>query len=143
MEKFRTSAIILSIVFAAAAGPISIRLAQEAGMPSLVILAIRFWITIVLMAPFAWASTRASLRFLEKRDWPATVDEVEEYYRKVDEFRDPQYYKPWETPEDEPLPRRVEKFKPAEFIVYEDNDQSLISEDEVGGIDMNNIKSDD
>lgn len=63
-------AAIGAVVIAAAAGPNTIRLAQDAGAPSLVIIAIRLLLATAVLTPTMWrGETRRALRRLDGRDW--------------------------------------------------------------------------
>ncbi len=60
---------LVSLIFAAAAGPVAIRFAQLAGLPSVFIIAARLTLASGLMAPFVWRWHRPVLQQLSARDW--------------------------------------------------------------------------
>ena len=62
-------AALVSLIWAAAAGPVAIRFAQLDGLPSVFIIAARLTVASLLMAPFVWRWHRATLRQLRGQDW--------------------------------------------------------------------------
>jgi drug/metabolite transporter (DMT)-like permease len=60
---------ILVTIFAAAAGPIYIREAQLAGMPSLYIITARLFLTTVILFPFIWRKNQTNFQKLSPKDW--------------------------------------------------------------------------
>ena len=57
------------MIFAASAGPITIRQAQLVGVPSLIIMVGRLVLTSAVLAPFAWRKERTTWHSLRRRDW--------------------------------------------------------------------------
>lgn len=61
--------IILTIIFSAGVTPIAIRITQSEGMPSLVIVFIRLWLTSLGLAPILWTRYRRQLKQVTPRQW--------------------------------------------------------------------------
>ena len=61
--------IILTIVFSAGLTPIIIRITQNEGMPSLVIVLIRLWLISFALLPLIWTRYRADFLNLKPRQW--------------------------------------------------------------------------
>ena len=62
-------AAILSVIFAAAAGPVAIRFAQIAGLPSVYIIAARLTLASFILAPFVYRRYRDVIFQLRWQDW--------------------------------------------------------------------------
>ena len=62
-------AMLASVLFAAAIGPIFIRYGQQAGMPSLLIIALRLTIASVVLAPGILQKHRTELTHLNRKIW--------------------------------------------------------------------------
>ncbi len=60
---------LLAVIFAAATGPIAIRATQNAGVPSLFIIATRLIFTSLVLAPIVLKNDWATLKTLRRRDW--------------------------------------------------------------------------
>lgn len=69
MLQRRRLLIILTIVFSAGLTPIAIRVTQGEGMPSLVIVFIRLWLTSLALAPLLWTRYRRELLQVTPRQW--------------------------------------------------------------------------
>ena len=69
VAPLRAYFILLVIIFSAATGPIVIRATQNAGVPSLYIIATRLILTSLILAPFALKNDQVPLKALERRDW--------------------------------------------------------------------------
>ena len=69
MFERRRLLIILTIVFSAGLTPIAIRVTQGEGMPSLVIVFIRLWLTTLALAPLLWTRYRRELARVTPRQW--------------------------------------------------------------------------
>ncbi len=63
----KTVLIVLSIIFSAGVTPIIIRITQEQGMPSLVIVFIRLWIVSLGLTPIIWRHYQKELFALSKK----------------------------------------------------------------------------
>lgn len=69
MFDSRRLIIILTIVFSAGVTPIAIRITQSEGMPSLVIVFIRLWLTSLGLLPLLWTRYRRELLQVTPRQW--------------------------------------------------------------------------
>ena len=58
-------------LFAASYGPITIREAQAEGVPSVVIIAARLWLSVLILTPAVWRQSRAGAEFgrMTRRHW--------------------------------------------------------------------------
>jgi len=61
--------IILTVIFSAGVTPIVIRITQNAGMPSLVIVFIRLWLITFLLFPLIWTRHRQQLMAVTPKQW--------------------------------------------------------------------------
>ena len=61
--------VLVVMIFAASAGPITIRQTQLVGVPSLVIIAARLVLASVVLAPFAWKEEPKMWRKLRRKEW--------------------------------------------------------------------------
>ncbi len=57
------------LIFAATTAPIYIRFAQNAGVPSLAIIAFRLILGTILLTPFAWQQHHVELKSMSRQDW--------------------------------------------------------------------------
>ena len=57
------------MIFAASAGPITIRQAQLVGVPSLIIIVMRLVLTSAVLAPFAWQEEPKIWQKLQRKEW--------------------------------------------------------------------------
>ena len=57
------------LIFAATTAPIYIRFAQDAGVPSLSIIAWRLILGTILLTPFAWRQHSSELKSMSRQDW--------------------------------------------------------------------------
>jgi drug/metabolite transporter (DMT)-like permease len=64
---------LVSVVFSAASAPIAIRIAQSHGVPSIYIIALRLWITVVIMAPLAGRDIVEMPGRTDKKTWGLIV----------------------------------------------------------------------
>ena len=64
-----TDLALISVVFSAASAPIAIRLTQAEGVPSIYIIAMRLWITLLIMAPLAGRPILNMPRNADRRTW--------------------------------------------------------------------------
>ena len=69
MPNRRGLIIILTIIFSAGVTPIVIRITQNEGMPSLVIVLIRLWLISLALLPLIWTRYRSDLLNLTRRQW--------------------------------------------------------------------------
>ena len=69
MPNRRGLLIILTIIFSAGVTPIVIRITQNEGMPSLVIVLIRLWLISLALLPLIWTRYRGDLLNLTLRQW--------------------------------------------------------------------------
>ncbi len=69
MPNRRGLFIILTIIFSAGVTPIVIRITQNEGMPSLVIVLIRLWLISLALLPLIWTRYRSDLLNLTRRQW--------------------------------------------------------------------------
>lgn len=69
MPNQRSLPIILTIIFSAGVTPIVIRITQNEGMPSLVIVLIRLWLITLALLPLIWTRYRQALLNLTARQW--------------------------------------------------------------------------
>lgn len=69
MPNRRGLLIILTIIFSAGVTPIVIRITQNEGMPSLVIVLIRLWLISLALLPLIWTRYRGDLLNLTARQW--------------------------------------------------------------------------
>ena len=69
MPNRRGIFIILTIIFSAGVTPIVIRITQNEGMPSLVIVLIRLWLISLALLPLIWTRYRSDLLNLTRRQW--------------------------------------------------------------------------
>jgi drug/metabolite transporter (DMT)-like permease len=60
---------ILITIYAGAAGPIYLREAQLAGVPSLYIITARLFLTTLILYPFIWHKNKANFHQLTPKDW--------------------------------------------------------------------------
>ena len=68
-QPFKAYAVVLIIIFAASTGPIFIRNAQQAGAPSLYIIAARLALTSIILAPLVLKKHREQLSQLPLKAW--------------------------------------------------------------------------
>lgn len=69
MPNRRALLIILTIIFSAGVTPIAIRITQSEGMPSIVIVFIRLWLTSLGLLPLIWTRYRRELLQVTPRQW--------------------------------------------------------------------------
>ena len=69
MPNRRGLLIILTIIFSAGVTPIVIRITQNEGMPSLVIVLIRLWLITLALLPLIWTRYRQAFLNLTLRQW--------------------------------------------------------------------------
>jgi drug/metabolite transporter (DMT)-like permease len=68
-QPFRAYLVVLAIIFAASTGPIFIRNAQQAGAPSLYIIAVRLILASLILAPIVLKKHRKQLAGLPLKEW--------------------------------------------------------------------------
>ncbi len=61
--------VLVVMIFAASAGPITIRQAQVVGVPSLIIIVMRLVLTSAVLAPFAWQEEPKIWQKLQRKEW--------------------------------------------------------------------------
>ena len=69
MPDRRALLIILTIIFSAGVTPIAIRITQGEGMPSVVIVFLRLWLSSLALAPLVWMRYRQQLLRVTPRQW--------------------------------------------------------------------------
>ena len=69
MLNRRTIVIVSTIIFSSGVTPIAIRITQNEGMPSMVIVVIRLWLISLALLPLIWSRYRPALLELTARQW--------------------------------------------------------------------------
>ncbi|MGB1253371.1 MAG: DMT family transporter [Candidatus Promineifilaceae bacterium] len=68
-RPFLAYAALAVTLFAASYGPIVIREAQGVGLPSVLIIAARLWLSALLLTPYVWRTSRGDFGRITRRHW--------------------------------------------------------------------------